>query len=146
MIKLLKLSSLIFFISINSLYAQTKVSWRTLESIGFIEKDLPKSNEKYNFPVFSTTLKKLNGQIIEVKGYLIPFDHTGKNVALSANPYAACFFCGQAGPSSVMILKMKNPSSKIKTDDYKTIKGELKLNFNDPEEFFYILENAVIID
>ena len=101
---------------------------------------------KFNFPIFSSTLKSLNGKPVEVQGYLIPIDLTGKTVALSANSYAACFFCGNAGPASVMILRMKNPNTKVKTDAYKTVKGTLKLNFDDPEDFYYILEDAVIIN
>jgi hypothetical protein len=140
----------IFFIllllSTSTLLAQTKISWRTLESIGFNEKYVPKLDIKFNFPVFSSTLKSLNGKPVEVQGYLIPIDLTGKTVALSANSYAACFFCGNAGPASVMILRMKNPNTKVKTDAYKTVKGTLKLNFDDPEDFYCILEDAVIIN
>ena len=144
--KLWKITILTFFLSTTYLIAQTKISWRTLESIGFNEKYVSKLDIKFNFPVFSSTLKALNGRTVEVQGYLIPYDHTGKNVALSANPYAACFFCGKAGPASVMVLRMKYPDKKIKTDAYKSVKGTLKLNYNDPEEFYYILENAEIID
>lgn len=144
--KLWKICLMQFFFSTSPLLAQTKISWRTLESIGFNEKYVSELDIKFNFPVFSSTLKSLNGQPVEVQGFLIPIDHTGKTVALSANPFAACFFCGNAGPSSVMILRMKNSSTKVKTDAYKTIRGILKLNFNDPEEFYYILEDAVIIN
>lgn len=144
--KLWKICLMQLFFSTSPLLAQTKISWRTLESIGFNEKYVSELDIKFNFPVFSSTLKSLNGQPVEVQGFLIPIDHTGKTVALSANPFAACFFCGNAGPSSVMILRMKNSSTKVKTDAYKTIRGILKLNFNDPEEFYYILEDAVIIN
>lgn len=144
--KLWKITIFFFIISISSVAAQTKISWRTLEGIGFNEKYVPKLDVNFNFPVFSSTLKSLNGQIVEVQGYLIPYDHTGKNIALSSNPYASCFFCGNAGPASVMVLRMKNPSNKIRTDAFKTVRGTLKLNFNDPEEFYYILENAVILN
>ncbi|MCZ2394615.1 MAG: hypothetical protein LC105_12210 [Chitinophagales bacterium] len=131
---------------ITSLSAQTKLSWKILEGIGYQEKYVSKLEENFKFPLFTSFIKSLEGKTIEIQGYLIPFDPSGKEIALSANPYAACFFCGKAGPASVMILHMKTPNTKIKTDTYKTIRGILKLNYNDPEEFFYIIENATFID
>lgn len=138
--------SIICMSMIPILMAQTKLTWKTLESIGFTEKYVPKMEEKFKFPVFTSSLKALDGKTVEVQGYLIPFDPTGAEIALSANPYAACFFCGKAGPASIMILKMKTPNKKIKTDMYKSVRGTLKLNYDDPEEFYYILEGAFIID
>ncbi|MCO5234048.1 MAG: hypothetical protein M9888_09985 [Chitinophagales bacterium] len=131
---------------ITSLSAQTKLSWKILEGIGYQEKYVSKLEENFKFPLFTSFIKSLEGKTVEIQGYLIPFDPSGKEIALSANPYAACFFCGKAGPASVMILHMKTPNTKIKTDTYKTIRGILKLNYNDPEEFFYIIENATFID
>lgn len=134
------------FVCIHLLFGQTKITWKTLEGIGYSEKYVAKLEEKFKFPIFTSHLKSLDGKPVEVQGYLIPFDPTGKEIALSANPYAACFFCGKAGPASIIILKMKVPNKKVKTDMYKSVKGTLKLNYDDPEEFYYILENAVIID
>ncbi len=129
-----------------SVFAQTKITWKTLEGIGYNEKYVARLDETFKFPVFTSALKALDGKQVEVQGYLIPFDQTGAEVALSANPYAACFFCGKAGPASIMILKLKAPNKKIKTDMYKSVRGTLKLNYNDPEEFYYIIENAVIVE
>lgn len=137
---------LILTIAFNLVWAQTKITWKTLEGIGYTEKYVAKLDEKFKFPVFTNNLKSLDGKSVEVQGYLIPFDPTGKEIALSANPYASCFFCGKAGPASIMILKMKVPNKKIKTDMYKSVRGTLKLNYNDPEEFYYILDQAVIIE
>lgn len=143
-----RILGIIFFltIAINFIWAQSKITWKSLESIGYNEKYVAKLDEKFKFPVFTSQLKSLDGKTVEVQGYLIPFDPTGKEIALSANPYASCFFCGKAGPASIMILKMKVPNKKIRTDMYKSVKGTLKLNYDDPEEFYYILDNAVIID
>lgn len=136
----------VLIFSSGTLFAQTKITWKTLEGIGYSEKYVAKLDETFKFPVFTSALKALDGKMVEVQGYLIPFDPTGVEVALSANPYAACFFCGKAGPASIMILKLKAPDKKIKTDMYKSVRGVLKLNYDDPEEFYYIIENAVIVD
>ncbi|MCO5231001.1 MAG: hypothetical protein M9958_07575 [Chitinophagales bacterium] len=146
MIKRFILFIQIFFWGLSTLTAQTKLTWKILEGIGYQEKYVTKLEENFKFPVFTSFIKSLEGKQVEVQGYLIPFDPTGKEIALSANPYAACFFCGKAGPASVMILHMKTPNTKVKTDNYKIIRGVLKLNSNDPEEFYYIIENAIIVD
>lgn len=123
-----------------------KLSWKTLEGIGFEQKMLKDRNEEFLFPKFTKQIESLQGKTVDVEGYVIPFDKTGAEVALSANPYAACFFCGKAGPASVMIVKLKVKNNKLRTDMYKTFRGKLKLNYDDPDEFYYILEDAIMIN
>lgn len=126
--------------------APPKLPWKTLEGIGFTDKYVESAGDTYKFPIFTNYIKSLSGKTVEVEGYVIPFDKTGVEVALSANPYAACFFCGKAGPASIMIVKLKTSSTKYRTDQYKTFRGKLKLNDSDPEEFYYILEDAVEVE
>lgn len=124
----------------------TKMTWKTLEGIGFDKRHVKEMGDDFLFPIFTKQIQALNGKMIEVEGYVIPFDKTGSEVALSANPYAACFFCGKAGPASIMIVKLKTKNTKLRTDMFKTFRGKLKLNATDPEEFYYILEDGVIVD
>lgn len=141
------LSTLIICLTAIQLAATPpKLPWKTLEGIGFTDKYVESVDDTYKFPIFTNYIKSLSGKIVEVEGYVIPFDKTGVEVALSANPYAACFFCGKAGPASIMIVKLKSQSTKYRTDQYKTFRGKLKLNDSDPEEFYYILEEAVEAD
>lgn len=94
-------------------------------------------------PVFPAVIKAYDGKVIEIDGYIIPMDKTGKTVVLSGYALAECFFCGKAGPASVMTIKLKKPSKYYKTDQIATFRGRLVLNNNDPKELFYILENAI---
>ncbi len=64
---------------------------------------------------------------------------------LSAYPYSMCFFCGGAGPESVMGLKLKK-NRKFKTDEIHLFKGTLELNANDIYELNYILADAEVVD
>ena len=93
-------------------------------------------------PIFTEDIKKLDGKEIQVEGYVIPVDEKGRYCALSANPYASCFFCGKAGPASVMTIKFKKKNKTFKTDDYIQFKGTLELNYNDINDFYYILNEA----
>lgn len=92
--------------------------------------------------VFPAAIKAYNGKIVEIDGYIIPLDKTGKTVVLSGYAMAECFFCGKAGPASVMTIKLKKPSKNYKTDQIATFRGRLVLNDNNPKELFYVMENA----
>ena len=122
-----------------------KVRWQLLTSIKYEPKYFPQVEMEMLSPVFTDTLKKLNGKLIEIEGYVIPFDESTSIVALSANPYASCFFCGKASPASVMTLKIAYPGKRFKTDEFLRFVGRLRLNFNDPQEFYYVLEKARIL-
>lgn len=121
----------------------TFLSWSKLENIDFTEKYVKDVEGYMLFPKFPDFLKKLDGKPVVVEGYVVPVDKTGVTVALSANPYAACFFCGKAGPASVMTIKLKTKNTKYKIDDYVKFTGTLRLNDDDIKEFYYILEQAV---
>lgn len=94
-------------------------------------------------PVFPKEIKELDGKEVAIIGFVIPFDEEEQLLSLSANPYAACFFCGQASPASVMSMYLKNKRKRYKVDDFKRFRGTLHLNHDDPNEFYYILRNAV---
>jgi hypothetical protein len=134
---------LFFFFGIQSLEAQIKVSWRQLERISFSDKYLPEFKYYIEFPVFTDDLKSLNGKEILISGYIIPFDNEGKIISLSANSYESCFFCGKAGPASIMTVKLQKANKNYYIDQWGTFKGKLKLNSTDYKEFCYILEDAV---
>lgn len=126
----------------STVEAPTKVTWRTLTRIKYVLKYFEELGMEMYAPVFSDTLKKLDRKLVEVEGFFIPFDQAGTAVALSANPYAACFFCGKASPASVMSLKFARSGKKYKMDEFLKFTGRLRLNYDDPNEFYYVLEEA----
>lgn len=93
------------------------------------------------YPEFGSKIKALEGKEIQIRGYMIPVDPSANIFVLSANPMAACFFCGGSGPESIIQLKLKNPRKFI-TDEVWTVKGTLKLNADNIEELNYILQNT----
>lgn len=64
---------------------------------------------------------------MSIKGFIIPLDTDGEAYALSAYPLSSCFFCGNAGPGSVMELLLEEPR-RFHTDEYLTFEGILGLS------------------
>lgn len=119
------------------------LTWKLLGQIKYIKKPSKDYPEGVMFPVINTTLKAKNKKPIVMSGFIIPIDN--KNYALSKNVFASCFFCGQAGPETIMGIKFKNPNIKLKTDQYVTLQGTFRYNDNDVDDWIYHIENAVIV-
>lgn len=119
------------------------VRWWQLQDVSF-EDVYDSANDLYYLkPIFGDRVLALNNQMIEVSGYVIPVDISSGMYVLSAYPFSSCYFCGGAGPESVMQLKFKElPKDKMKTDDYLTFRGRMKLNSENREDLNYILLNA----
>ena len=124
------------------------LTWEELARVTF-EEDYDKTVEEYIFrPVFSDTLKALDGKKIMIEGYVIPFEETGDEtfIVLSGLPYLQCFFCGEAGPETVIdILPKGKLKKRLKTDQKTTFKGKLRLNSEDLDYLNYILDDAEIV-
>ena len=123
----------------------TVIDWELLVNIEYRSEYFEEMGMDLYAPIFGEKLKALDGQLVEITGYVIPVVEDGSEVALSANPYASCFFCGKASPASVMSVLFVKPQKRLRTDDYRTIQGRLKLNYDDPNQFYYILKDAQLI-
>lgn len=115
--------------------------WKTLTEVTYeITKD--EYGDVY-LPVFSDEIKDVEGEQVEVEGFIIPFDGMFKptQLILSSLPISECFFCGSGGPETVMEITMKE---KIKyTTKRVKIRGTLVLNKKDPDKLMYILKDGV---
>ena len=117
--------------------AQLKISWDDLYQVTF------KTKENGNLiPTFGEELLELDGEEVYLSGYLIPIDLSRNTYVISAYPNASCFFCGGAGPESVMELQLKEANRNYRTDEWKRFKGKLCLNKDDPKHLHYLLEDA----
>ncbi len=118
-----------------------KLNFQELMSLQF-EEVFNSEKEKWEYlPKFSKHLMELNGTEVTLKGYVIPMDLEGVNFALSAYPFSSCFFCGGAGPESVVELVLDKPK-KYKTDQIVTFKGKFIISDQINTSFFYTLESA----
>ena len=74
----------------------------------------------------------------------IPVDVDEDFYVLSRYPFANCFFCGGAGPESVIDLRFPGKSERAyQTDERLTFRGKLRLNADDVYQMNYILDGAI---
>ena len=121
-----------------------ELNWKILANVNFEEKynDLVESYILY--PVFEPVVQMLDEQPVNIRGYVIPIDETGVEnlLVLSAFPFSNCFFCGNAGPESIMEVRLKEEGKRFKMDEQITFRGTLRLNDSDVYALNYILESA----
>lgn len=123
----------------------TEIMWQMLEDVTFIQRFNKDYQMDFLYPVFGNSIKRLNNKELSIKGYMIPLDIKEGLYAISRNPYAACFFCGQSGPESVVSLKFKIKPRRFKTDEFLTVKGMMELNDSNVNDFIYIFRDAEVI-
>lgn len=122
-----------------------EVNWGHLSSVKFNEKYTEEVQAYVPYPLFHPSIHRLNGQKIQIRGYVIPIEETGDEtmIVLSANPFSSCFFCGMAGPETIMDIQPKSKINQVlKQDDIISFRGKLRLNDSDLYYLNYILEDA----
>lgn len=123
---------------------QSENFWNTLAQVSF-SKSRDAQGYEIEKPVFSQYLKSFQGKKIRLKGYIIPLGEIeGKGkFMLSALPFNVCYFCGAAGPETVIEIDTKQ---KIKfTTRPIIVEGFLVLNDKDPDHHMYVLKSATLI-
>lgn len=116
------------------------LSWDVLAKVETVEKDL------LMVPNFSEDVQALDGQVIQLRGYIMPLDQAKeqKHFVLSANPVAGCYFCVPGGPESMVEVKAKK---KVKFGyNPITISGTLELLADDPMGMYYRLTDAQLVE
>jgi hypothetical protein len=137
--------SLIFFtlISFCSFGQTTKGVWNTLQKISwkyFYDETL---GFDVSQPIFGEEIKALDGKEVIIKGFILPVDTDGDYMVLSALPMSQCFFCGGAGPETVMEVALSKNKNLLNKE--VTLKGKLKLNKDDFLKLIYKLENVELV-
>jgi hypothetical protein len=122
-------------------FAQERLSWNTFERLNFEEVYEPTTASWVQVPVWTEELKQWDGKLVRITGYIIALDAVNSQYALSAFPFSSCFFCGTAGPESVLELDLKHQQEYL-TDEVITFKGVLELN-SDPLKFPLTLKYAI---
>lgn len=133
---------LLGFLSLTSHAQVIDIDWALLAKVEWGEKYFEEYDETVYYPDFSKEVSALNGKTVRIKGYVIPVDVASDYYVLSANPYASCFFCGNAGPESIIELQLTTNDNRFSMDEIVTFTGVLKLNWDDLEHCNYILQNA----
>ncbi|MEQ8702730.1 MAG: hypothetical protein RIC19_02360 [Phaeodactylibacter sp.] len=121
-------------------------TWKTLAKITFKKEYNEMMGFKVDVPVFSEDVLAMEGKIVDVRGYIIPVEgYKGhKEFIFSAYPYNMCFFCGGAGPETVMEV-FANESIEY-TAEPITIRGKLELNADDINRLIYALTDVTRVE
>jgi hypothetical protein len=115
--------------------------WSTLAKVEFAQRYDDNAQMEIEVPTFSTELIELSGTEVQIGGYIIPVDAVNGYYVLSAFPFAACFFCGGAGPETVIDLDLSE-RYHFRTDQRATFRGVLELNHSDPYQLPYRIVRA----
>jgi len=130
----------IILLSCLALQAQKALAWPVLAMTNY-SQDPISGLYQAQFPKILED--QFEDQEVIIAGYLIPVDIEANTYALSKNPFSTCFFCGNAGPETVIELQFAEDPGRFATDKFLPIKGTLRLNRNGSGLFFTLL-NAEI--
>ena len=119
-----------------------KLTWEDLTDVDFKDVYVEELDAYYWKPIFGPSVKNLEGKKFYITGYVIPVDIDEDFYVLSRYPFANCFFCGGAGPETVVDLQFSNDPREYATDERLTFAGELKLNADDVYQMNYIIIGA----
>ena len=137
---------LMLFLYSGSSMAQSDLSWDILSDVTFEEQYLEESDTYWLIPSFGDFIKLYEKQEVTIEGYLIVIDIDENFFVLSKYPYSACFFCGAAGPDSIVELQLDQKLRGVQTDQKVRVRGRLSLNKSDINHFNYILTQASVIE
>ena len=119
--------------------------WSMLSKITYKKEYDELLGVKVDRPIFSKEIKANEGKEIFLKGYIIPTDgfKSHKEFVFSAFPYSSCFFCGAAGPETVIEVFASEGISY--TSESISIKGKLKLNSTDVNRLMFALHDVKLV-
>ncbi|MDA0940740.1 MAG: DUF3299 domain-containing protein [Bacteroidetes bacterium] len=121
-----------------------ELTWQVLSDVEFKDVYLEELDAYYWMPKFGPQVIAAEGKEFYITGYMIPVDVDEDFYVLSRYPFANCFFCGGAGPESVIDLRFPGKSERAyQTDDRLTFRGKLRLNADDVYQMNYILDGAI---
>jgi len=140
----LLLAVLFIWIINGSIFSQEHLSWDVLADVTWDETYDEELGLTNITGTYGDHLMSYQGKEVIVSGYVIPLDALGLSYALSRTSFAACFFCGQAGPETVMDLNVRPKSvpSYRQKDELIKFRGILVLRESNETGLHYTLDQA----
>ena len=141
--RLLKSLFIILLAFPGQVTAQAQINWDVLADVRFEATYSSELGVELTSAAFGPWPKAFEGKEVSITGYVLPLDPMGLSYVLSRNPNASCFFCGGAGPETILGLNFKpGAMQRYKTDQRVTFQGVLQLNELDDDQFNYMLLDA----
>ncbi len=136
----------LFFLA-TGLFGQSAAAstWQDLAKVTYEKKYDELLGFKVDVPVFGEDIRAMAGKTIEISGYIVPVEgyKSHNEFVFSAYPYNMCFFCGGAGPETVMEVTATEPV-KYSTSRI-TLRGTLTLNDSNINQLMYLLSDAELV-
>ncbi len=116
--------------------------WELLSSVEIVMGYDEFMGTEVEKPKFTDQLKLREGKELTLEGFIIPLQQESNQdyFVLSRFPYQSCFFCGAAGPETV--VEVYSDREFRYTDERVRVTGKLRLNDDNPLHLFYILEDC----
>ena len=129
----------------NNAYSQLKLSWKDIIDVYAKEVSFSEKNPALAIKGQGKSLKDIEEKVITITGYFLDLDPDGEWFMVSKNPFATCFFCGGAGPETVLeLIKFKNVKRKFKTDDIVEVTGTLKMIVENEDDVAFVLYDTKV--
>lgn len=122
------------------------ITWDTLKDVRYRKKFYVEVGQFFLYPTFGKSLKELEGKIVSISGYVIPMDTEGEYYVVSKYPMAQCFFCGGAGPETIVMLNFKKKPRRMRTDEKRCFTGRIRLNADRIDELNFILDDTALCE
>ena len=118
--------------------------WDLLSSVEIVMEYDDFMGVEVEQPEFSEQLKLWEGEELTLEGFIIPLqqDAAQDYFVLSRFPYQSCFFCGGAGPETV--VEVYSDHKFEYTDERVRVTGKLRLNDENPVQLFFILDDCEV--
>lgn len=145
----MKIKSILFLFLLtsfsNSVFSQQKITWKDVVEIYAKEFRLKEKNPTSTLNTHTMSLSEVANKKVTIRGYFLDLDPDGKWYMLSKNPFATCFFCGKAGPETILeLLEFKNDKKKFKSDDLVEVTGIFNAIYDLEEKVSFVLEKVSI--
>lgn len=122
------------------------ITWDTLKDVKYRKKFYLEVGQFFLYPTFGKSLKELEGKTVSISGYVIPMDTEGEYYVVSKYPMAQCFFCGGAGPETIVMLNFKKKPRRMRTDEKRCFTGRIRLNADRIDELNFILDDTAFCE
>ncbi|SNS96498.1 hypothetical protein SAMN05421640_1804 [Ekhidna lutea] len=131
-------------IFLSLLFIPQLSGWELLSSVEIVMGYDDFMSAEVEQPKFSEQLKLREGKELTLEGFIIPLQQESDQdyFVLSRFPYQSCFFCGAAGPETV--VEVYSDRQFRFTDERVRVTGKLRLNDDNPLHLFYILEDCQV--
>jgi hypothetical protein len=101
--------------------------------------------DRHYKPTFPKYLKELDGLTVELEGFMQPLGEDLECGSFLVIEYpVGCWYCEMPEMTAMVLVDMPEGKSFTYSRGKLKVKGKLKLNGNDPENFLYIVKDAKV--